>query len=115
MIAFYFYLALTGIIAWLGGTALSMSEEYFNADEVLNNKRDFAKMIFVFHLFVLDICKNFNVNLVGTIILEILITPFVITYCIGAFIIGLIFLMFKYIAKFFVMIFQKKVEEDGEL
>ncbi len=115
MIALYFYLGLTGMIACLGGMALFMSEEYFNVDEVLNNKRDFTKMIFGFHLFVLDICEDFNINLVGTIILEILITPFVIPYCIGAFIIGLIFLMFKYIANLFIMIFQKKVEEDGEL
>ena len=102
------YFAFTFTIAILGGFAFFISGMYFDTENVLNRKKDFIRSIFAFHIFVWDIAKRYNINLIGKVILEFIISIIAFPYCVSVFSIYLILLLVKFVAKLFILIFRQK-------
>ena len=105
---FGLYVAVSLLLVIVGGLVLCLDEQYYTMKYVLNEKRDFMGCIFGFQMFVWDIVKDYHINILGAILMEIFITAFAIYYNILSFIVLMIAFAVKYFCKAFVFIFRKR-------
>lgn len=93
-------------IFWMGTIAIACDGYIYNEEDILG--KDFLKFTFQYQLFVLDVCKNENINMSGIIILEIITTAIVIWFNLLLFAIQILALILMLIVKCFCFCFRKK-------
>lgn len=109
------YFAITFLIAFMGGLALWISGDYFDFDKVLSNKSDFFRSIFGFQVAAWDISEDFEINIIGKILIEFVVSFISFTYCVLAFSTLVALLFIKIIFRCFLFVFKKrKVEKWNE-
>lgn len=107
-ILFGLYVAVSLLMVIVGGLVLCLDEQYYEMERVLTDKRDFIGCIFGFQMFVWDLAKDYHINILGAILMEIFITAFAIYYNILSFIVLMIVFVVKYFCKAFVFLFRKR-------
>lgn len=107
-ILFGLYVAVSLLLAIVGGIVFCYDGQYYEMERVLTDKRDFMGCIFGFQMFAWDIAKYYHINIFGSILMEIFITAFAIYYNILSLIVLMIAFAVKYFCKAFVFLFRKR-------
>lgn len=102
-----YYAIVFVIVGILGSLLFNIDGDIFNEEEILKNKSDFIKCVFMYQLRVW-ISLNDEINIIGMVILEILTTLSVWFLNIGIFLILLFCLLLKGACYGFWLIFRKK-------
>lgn len=106
-----YYAIVFVVVGILGSLLFNIDGDIFNEEEILKNKSDFIKCVFMYQLRVW-ISLNDEINIIGMAILEILTTLSVWFLNIGIFFILLFCLLIKGVCYGFWLIFTKKSNDE---
>lgn len=113
MMCFMPYLGMSLILGFMSCFPIVLSEQVFNLDEVLTNKNDFIRCLFMWQFAVYDFEVEY-INKLGIIIVETLVSIVIFPANIITFGMLTIFLISKGICIVFYEFFKIKNDDESE-
>lgn len=99
--------AIICFLTFITGFGISISDDIFCFEEVLKNKNEFIKCVFMWQFGIYYLLEE-TINILGIIILEIVLTMLVIPFNLLVLIICITLLILKCICMLFYFTFRKK-------